>query len=315
MTGAVRPELRVLFLGAGKRLSLLERFIAAAKAEDVQLGMWCLERESRVPVAEVAEIIVGPAFGDPSFEDFLLAAASEHKIDLVLPNMDSATVALSAARDALRKSGVHAVVSDAALCRAMEDKVEADAWFRARGVAVPATDSFPAIVKHRRGFGARDQAVVRDREELARFLGTRSPGDYLTQKFIPGQEYTVDAYVDRAGKFVGALSRKRLKVIDGEVEVSETHRHPEILSVTERLFADKGWEGPITLQFIDSKDGVVAIEINPRFGGGVTHAIHCGLDMPRWLLREHLHRPLSPAPSWPDGSLMTRCRRDVFLWS
>ncbi|MGH3431043.1 MAG: ATP-grasp domain-containing protein, partial [Mycobacteriales bacterium] len=96
------------------------------------------------------------------------------------------------------------------------------------------------------------------------------------------------------------------------VEVSEAHHHPAVLELSHRILEQPGWSGPITLQFIDGEGGPVAIEVNPRFGGGVTHAIHCGLDMPAWLLREKLGRDLPPPPEWIDGSLMTRCRRDVF---
>ena len=123
------------------------------------------------------------------------------------------------------------------------------------------------------------------------------------------------------GRFGGVqsiLCRRRVVVSDGEVEVSETVRHKPIIEMAEKALNAVPWQvgfqGPITLQFIDNADlGSVILEINPRFGGGVTHSIHLGHDMPRWILRERYVRELEPAPGWPDRSLMTRARRDVFF--
>lgn len=180
-------------------------------------------------------------------------------------------------------------------------------------MVIPAGGDWPRIVKHGRGFGSKDQKVVEGPEALEAFFARRSRADYLVQPVVRGQEYTVDAYVDRRGRLIGALSRQRLAVSAGEVDHSLTHRHAAILRVTSRILARPGWRGPITLQFIDAAAGPVMLEIDPRFGGGVTHAIHCGLDIPRWILREHLRLPVEPFDDWEDGSIMTRCRRDVFL--
>lgn len=304
--------MNVLFLGAGKRLSLLESFLRAGIAEDVDLKLFAVEGSPLVPIAHVAEVLVGPSFSADDFEDFLLSAVRRHRIDLVLPNMDSATVALAAMREALDQEGCWAAVSDVALCSAMFDKAEASAWFSEHGVSQPSRNGFPCIAKSRQGYGARDQFVARDAEALQAFLGGAEPNHYFVQAFLRGQEYTVDAYVDREGSTTAILSRKRLEVRDGEVEVSETHHNATLIEMSKRVLANRGWQGPITLQFIDGPDGAAIIEVNPRFGGGVTHAIHCGLDMPAWLIRERLGRSLPASLDWPNGSVMTRCRRDVF---
>ncbi len=310
----VGKQLRILFLGAGKRLSLLERFRAAAEAESVQLDLLSVESDIAVPVRDAgAEVIAGPAFTDSAFGGYLLDLVASRGIDLVIPNMDSATTALSPLREPLARLGADAVVSDEPLCAAMEDKVAAAEWFERHDVPIPAGGEWPRIVKHRRGFGSKDQAVVEKVDELEAFFARRSRADYVVQPIVCGQEYTVDAYVDRRGRLIGALSRQRLAVSAGEVDHSRTHRHAAMLNLTRRILACPGWRGPITLQFIDAAAGPVMLEINPRFGGGVTHAIHCGLDMPRWILRERLGLPVEPFDGWADGSIMTRCRRDVFL--
>ena len=310
----MRPtsETCILFLGAGKRLSLLERFAESANAENISLKLWATELRKNVPICRIAEVIAGPQFDDPGFDTFLLNTVSELGIHIVIPNMDRATVVLSCLKERLRQAGAWAVVSSEKLCRAMEDKLQADSWFDAHGIPRPYGDEYPVVAKERFGFGSRNQFIARNKEELAVLLSGRDRSTYFVQPYIEGQEYTVDAYVDRSGKVIAALSRKRLEVSGGEVEVSETLRHDGILELTRKVLAQPGWEGPICLQFIDSPRGPLIVEVNPRFGGGVTHAIHCGLDFPRWILQENTGRALTPFDDWPDGSLMTRARRDIF---
>ncbi|WP_395454148.1 ATP-grasp domain-containing protein (plasmid) [Azospirillum melinis] len=304
--------MHVLFLGAGKRLSLLESFARAAEAEALPLRMWSIEGKSQVPIGVLAGTIIGPRFNDPDFGSFLTDVVESHRIDLVIPNMDTATVALATQVEALTALGCSPIVSSLELCEAMLDKQKAADWFARHHVPQPAPDTYPMIIKSRFGYGARDQAIVGNSEGRSSFFIDKSPDNYFSQAFIKGPEYTVDAYVDKAGHLVSALSRKRLEVVGGEVSVSETCRHEQILEQTARILSQPGWLGPVTLQFIDGPNEPVILEINPRFGGGVTHSIHCGLDMPRWLMRERLGRPLPSSPTWNSGSVMTRCLRDIF---
>lgn len=300
-------------MGAAKRLSLLERFQDAAVAEGIDIKMYSVEFNRRVPIANCAEIIEGPSFRDPKSEQFLVEVAGDLDIDIVIPNIDPATVVLSKVKRQLEESGIWAVISESDLCTAMFDKGLADLWFREHKLRVPDGESYPRIVKVRTGSGAKGQFIVNSEDELSVLISNKNIADYIFQAFVSGQEYTVDAYVSRSGALMGCLSRKRIVVSDGEVEVSETSRHDEILRLSEQILSIPGWQGPITLQFIDGDKGPVLIEVNPRFGGGATHAVHCGLDMPRWILRERMNLPLEPVTQWPDGSYMTRCRRDIFL--
>jgi carbamoylphosphate synthase large subunit len=249
-------SINILFLGAGKRLSLLERFLEAAAKEQVGLSLYSVEGAREVPIARVARVVVGPRFTDPSLQEFLVCTALRHDIHMVVPNMDSATIPLAHVKHELGNRGCWAVVSEYEKCVAMEDKLLADQWFRERGVPIPAGEGFPVIVKGRHGFGSRDQFVAHNEPELRIFLSNHAETEYIIQPFVSGQEYTVDAYVDRSGRLLGALSRKRLEVSAGEVDVSETHRHQGMLRLTARILSERGWEGPITLQFVDGEGGL-----------------------------------------------------------
>jgi carbamoyl-phosphate synthase large subunit len=296
-----------------KRLSLLERFSIAGQSEKVDLRLMAVEDTPYAPISVVSEIVLGPRFKTADFGAFLLELVEREGIDVVIPNMDAATVALAELSCDVRALGCRAVSSELELCRSMEDKARADEWFRERRLPVPSGNGFPRVIKRRLGFGSRGQAVVADESELSGFFLGHTRSDYFVQALIDGQEYTVDAYVAGSGDVLGIFSRKRLAISDGEVDISEAHRHDEILALSRRILEEPGWEGPVTLQFFDAATGPVLIEVNPRFGGGVTHAIQFGLDMPRWIIREVLGRPVEAFDAWDNGSIMTRCRRDIFL--
>lgn len=303
----------MLWLGAAKRVSLYEQFQLAANQLGIRIRGYSIESTAQVPLGMHCEIVIGPKFTSDEFVDHLCAVIEAREIDLVIPFMDAATVALSACADRVRQAGAIPLVSSFDLCEAMEDKIQSDEWFAARGVARPEGSTFPQIAKHRKGFGARDQSILRNQQERDLFFAHHSPEDYIVQPFINGPEYTVDAYVDRSGVFRGALSRQRLQVVGGEVEVSRARYRPGILQETERVLSFPGWCGPITLQFIEPPDGnPVIIEINPRFGGGAPHSIHAGLPLPHWVLAETLGRPMIPCPELNYGSFMTRYRKEVF---
>lgn len=300
--------MNILFLGAGKRLSLAEHFQRAAQLEGITLNLFSIELYEQVAIASVAKVFQGPPFDSPAFPSFLWCVVESQNIDVVIPLMDSATVVLSALAEDLPCTSV---VSDADLCITMQDKVLADYWFREHDIPVPTSRwDYPRIYKPRKGYGSR--GVVVEWDEYADKL--RGNKDYFSQPYVTsGVEYTVDAYVDSNGQLISALSRKRVEVINGEVTHSITQRHEGILDITRRILSVSGWRGPITLQFMDTPTGPVILEINPRFGGGVPHSIHLGLDAPRWILREALGRCIESLDDWPDGSVMVRCLRDVYL--
>lgn len=313
--------MNILLLGAGKRVSLIERFNAAAFFESVPLNWFSVEASKDVPIGQMPcrpKILVGPKFEDASFRGYLNGAIQAANIDIVIPLMDTATVALSNQVDALKHLGVLPVVSASRLCHVFADKALSEAWFHEHGVPTPRSfyqdslDPYPKIIKHRAGFGSRDQQIVYYPSQESAFFRSRYANDYIIQEFISGTEYSVDAYVDQSGEILGIFTRVRRVVESGEVMVSEAKHHPEIEQITRDILMSGGFYGPITLQFMDA-DRPYLLEINPRFGGGVIHAIHAGLDMPRWILRERLNIQNRGYTDWQEGTVMSRYRTEVFL--
>lgn len=306
---------QILFLGASKRVSLLERFVDAASRHNIDLKLFSCESDDRFcPIGTLATVLAGPPFLSDEFESWLYNIVARDSIDIVIPNMDSATVALSRFAEN-HGNTCWPLVSSLPLCENMHDKKMAASFFREHDIPVPndTPGRFPKIIKPRFGFGAKDIRIVNDAaQQAADLYGDGS--DYIVQDFLLGcKETTVDIYLSRAHGLLGYVLRDRLEVSDGEVMVCRTRSpHEREKRLVEQVISIQGWQGCITLQYLTDPCGNLhVVEINPRFGGGATCAMEAGLDMASYIFLEYLGEPLSP-PKAIRKLMMSRARKDFF---
>ena len=311
-------RLKILFLGASRLAGLLERFLSSAKEEDVNLELLSVEDASpwhAIAAAGLCSVVPGPRFGDGRFKPFLLELVAARNVNVVVPCIDRATVALSRVCPELSNLGAEAVVSTERLCEQMYDKALAERFFVEHQLPTPGKQEYPLIAKPRCGASSQGQFVFQEPEQYQTWRKYHDPQDYLVQNYLEGTEYSVDAYVDKQGRLVDAVSRIRMVVSGGESMVTRTDRNDRVLELTGRVLEQPGWRGPLTLQVIDTPSASYLIEVNPRVGSGVPCSIEAGLDVPRWIIREHLGRPIPAGPiRWQSGLCMTRARKDYFLW-
>jgi carbamoyl-phosphate synthase large subunit len=292
--------------------------LTAAQAEGIDLELLSIEDSCpwhAIGAAGLARVTQGPSFKSPDFGAFLETFVVANHVDVVIPSIDPATVAVAGQSARLAELGVTALVSSAELCRCMYDKARAAEFFQQHGIRTPSGTCYPLLAKPRFGASSTGQHVFQDENGFDFWKGRNAVSDFVIQPLVKGTEYSIDAYVAKSGEVLGAISRVRVTVSGGEVMVTRTERNPRVLTEIEKLLRIPGWYGPLVFQAIDSGDGAFLIECNPRFGGGAPCSIEAGLDMPRWIIRERLGRPLPRGPiPWRGGLCMTRSRKDHFLW-
>ena len=128
---------------------------------------------------------------------------------------------------------------------------------------------FPLVVKPRFGSAGIGVAIVHDELELA---WRRGGGEVVVQTVAAGVEHTIDALVDRAGRCVCAVPRRRIEVRAGEVSKARDRALAGARARPRPTCAQPlpGAYGAITIQaFLDeTADELAVIELNARFGGG-----------------------------------------------
>lgn len=307
-------SINILFLGGAKRVSLAERFIAAGKSLGRRVAVFSYELRDDVPISSLAHILIGKKWSSADVVDHLAACISEHHIDIVLPFVDAATV-VAARLNALKLPEVFIPVSDVATCEVFFDKVLSNDWFVKQSLPVPEPDpaSVPCIAKPRRGSASQGLVILKEQSELESFRRGPDHSEYLLQRFVEADEYTVDCYASPSRDIKCIVPRRRLETSGGEVVRTVTVRDRALIELSHSVLCSAAFVGPITIQFLrDAQHRDYIMEVNPRFGGGVIAAIEAGANIPLMVLRDFLGLPNPPVDDWRENLVMMRAHREFF---
>lgn len=302
----------ILMLGGAKRVSIGRMFFRAAASAGFSVRLFSYELSEVVPVAEIAEVIVGKRWNSPDILTDLQRVVEQHNINIVVPFVDGAIAPASRLREFCPHVFVPACPPE--MANVLYDKIQSDELFRHLCVPVPeaADIGFPLIAKPRLGSASKGIIVIRNRAELERLSDSEN---YLLQEYIEDRtEYTVDCYVSQSMETLAIVPRIRLEVLGGEAVKTVTVDDPTVIEVSRVVIERLQLRGAVTLQFLhDRKDGrLMLMEINPRLGGGCVCAVHAGADIPMLIVKEWAGLPLEP-PAWQSGVLITRYFQEVVL--
>ncbi len=307
--------INILFLGGSKRVSVGELFIQAGIQMGRDVKIFSYELDNKEPIACIGTIITGLKWKDPLLYGHLRSAIRDHNIHIVVPFVDIATVICSRLKGEL--ADTFFCVSDEAVCSALYDKKASHDWFVEKGFPVPSIEKeVPLVAKPLTGSGAKGMFFLRKEQELDFFLNNCNPDEYFVQKFVEGEEFSVDCYISKADTIISIVPRKRLEVTNGEATRSITVRDEEIIRQTRAILRTEGFSGPVTVQYIrDKSTGMLyLIEINPRLGSGVLTSCHAGADICRFILNDFLDIPGEKEYlDWKDNILMVRAFKEFYF--
>lgn len=293
--------MNVLFVGAGRRVSLAEEFIKCG------FTVLAYELGFTVPISSVSVVVKGLKFNDPHFQTDIRYAIKNYKIDLVVPLQDDAVHKCSMI------TNCKVACSGTAAAEICLDKALFEKWCL---VNVPQhypknTGSYPKIYKPKFGFGSRGILIVKNQAEepdKAEII------NHVVQKFIVGKEYSVDAYFNRNSKMVDCVPRERIRVANGEVLSSKTVEFKELQKITKLIGQKMKLKGPTCFQYIVGADNKPYImEINARFGGGAVLSMYAGLPMVEMIKNDLFNYEYEyKVGSWKRNILMERANREFY---
>lgn len=316
--------MNILLSSAGRRVSLAQAFrtelnarvsdgLLVATDMNPHLSAACHVADRRIAV---------PAVTDARYIDCLHAICTEQRIGLLVPTIDTELSLLAENRVRFAESGTEVVVSEPDLIRYCRDKrLTADLMVR-HGIRTPDIMSrnslkFPLFAKPYDGSLSKDTFHISNAGELRdhHFANER----LIFMEYIDPRdhdEYTVDMYYTPEHRLACAVPRLRMEVRSGEISKGRTTKGPLLGCLAERLAVLEGARGCLTAQFFvhRSTGEAIAIEINPRFGGGFPLSYRAGANYPGWLIDERLGKRARPYwDGWEDKLLMLRYDAEIMV--
>jgi carbamoyl-phosphate synthase large subunit len=275
-----------------------------------------------------------PAPERPEYLDRLRMICTTERIDLVIPQTTREIAVLSAARERLREEGITVMVGTSESVRLANDKWHVIKAFEKAGLPTPRCyrvqtpsaladaarelgyPSRPVVVKPPFSNGMRGVRVLRESAwDVSRFLAEKPTGleitldellgilergaswpELLLMEYLPGDEYSVDAFIGQASRV--ALPRLRARIRSGISFITHVVSEPTMSEDTLRVAKDLGLEYTFGFQYKRDVNGVPKVlECNPRVQGTMVASVFAGVNV-IWLgVREAIGAPSRDIPT------------------
>ena len=301
-----KKEINVLVLSAGRRVELVRCFDAARNRLEIDGGIYAMDASELAPALYFAdEKIKAPLISDnDAYIKCIIDTCNKYEISLIVPTIDTELILLSERKEEIEsRTKAKVLISSEKVIKICRDKKNTQAFLEENGFSVPRmiTDqdiekgnvSLPVFIKPLDGSSSVNAFKADDKEELDTFKRIIGEGKYIIQDFMEGTEYTVDAFVDFEGNPITVVPRIRIAVRSGEILKGRIEKNEAIIKDVLRLLKVLKPIGHITLQCMETENGIRYIEINPRFGGGAPMSIKAGADSCENLYRLLLGEKLS----------------------
>ena len=267
----------ILLTGTGKRYDIVACFARLTRTIAV-------DPDPLAPAQYAAQHRAAvPPMSDPGYVPALERLCSEHGVGAVLPLTDLDIEILAQAHEQGR---LPALVPSAEVARATYDKYETHLLLERLGLPSPPTVlpqadlsaiGYPAMVKPRRGSGARSIHLARDAAQ-ARFFTEYVEEPVMVQRHMGGEEISIDCLGDMEGRCLNAIPRSMLQSRGGESIKGRVLRDAEMVELGRSVVEALRVRGPATVQvFREPGFGLGITDVNTRFGGAFPAPVYAAL--------------------------------------
>ena len=264
-----------MLTGVGKRYDIVAAFaqhapVVAVDPNPLAPAQYAAHHRRQVPLVE-----------EPDYVPALQALCAELDVGVVVPLTDLDIEVLAHACVA---GELPALVPAPRVARATYDKYEAHRMLLEAGLPSPPTalpgepiDSYPVMVKPRRGSGARSIHRADD-DAAARFFVDYIGEETMVQRFMDGPEFSIDTLSDLGGRCLNAIPRSMLESRGGESIKGTVIADSELVDLGRRVVETLEVRGPCTVQvFRDRELGLRITDVNTRFGGAFPAPMYAAL--------------------------------------
>lgn len=315
----------ILITSAGKRVSLVNLFKKELTEVFPEAKVYTTDMNPELaPAGYVSDdCFQVPRVTDPSYLDLLIQLCAEHQIGLIIPTIDTELLLLAENKEKLQQNGIIAIVSSLDFVTACRDKRNSNALFQKLNIRIPEPRDknhpvYPMFAKPYDGSLSKDLFVIRNEEELTPEIMNHPK--LIFMEYIDKtqyKEYTVDLYYGKDNQLKCIVPRERIEIRAGEINKGRTRKNYLVQYLKERMGFIPGVVGCICIQLFyrEEDQDVVAIEINPRFGGGYPMSYHAGANYPKYIVQEYLqNQSIEYFEDWKDNTLLLRYDTEIVVY-
>lgn len=315
----------ILITSAGKRVTLVNLFKKELALDYPKAKVFTTDMNPELaPAGYVSDYCFQvPRVTDPAYLQQLIRICQENEVGMIIPTIDTELLLLASNRELLQQAGAIPVVSSLDFVTDCRDKRNTNALFQRLNIRVPEPRDkhhpvFPMFAKPYDGSLSKDLFVIRNEQELTPEI-MEHPKLIFMEYIDKSQykEYTVDLYYGRDNELKCIVPRERIEIRAGEINKGRTRKNYLVTYLKERMGYLPGVIGCICIQLFyrETDQDVVAIEINPRFGGGYPMSYHAGANYPRFLIQEYFKKgKVVYTDDWRDNTLLLRYDSEVIVY-
>jgi carbamoyl-phosphate synthase large subunit len=290
----VKEPVNILITAASRRVALIRSFTDALEKMKIKGNVIASDVDPfSAGLAFCRKHVIVPLSSSPDYISEIKKVCVNEDISLIIPTIDEELPLFGKHKPEFEEIGVRVLVSNEDTGKICNDKHLTYNTLNKMGFPIAETwlpdeirnadPEFPLFIKPRFGRGAIDAHPVRNRKELDFFL------DYIenpvVQKFLPGDEYTVDVLADFEGNIISVVPRQRLVIRAGVSDRGRTFKNRELIEISINIAKALEIVGPANLQCKIDGGKITFFEINPRFSGAIQLTIRSGADFPRMIVQ------------------------------
>jgi carbamoyl-phosphate synthase large subunit len=315
----------ILITSAGKRVSLVNLFKEELTGIFPEAKVYTTDMNPELaPAGYVSDdCFQVPRVTDPRYLELLIQLCTEHQIGLIIPTIDTELLLLAENKEKLQQNGITAIVPSLDFVMACRDKRNSNALFQKLNIRIPEprdknSPIYPMFAKPYDGSLSKDLFVIRNDQELTPEI-MNHPKLIFMEYIDKNQykEYTVDLYFGQDNHLKCIVPRERIEIRAGEINKGRTRKNYLVQYLKERMEYIPGVVGCICIQLFyrEEDQDVVAIEINPRFGGGYPMSYHAGANYPKYIVQEYLqNQNIEYFEDWKDNTLLLRYDTEIVVY-
>lgn len=307
----------ILITSAGKRVSLVKLF--QKELNEHHKGSMVYTTEMCPAMSPAAHISDGcfkvPRVTANGYIGELLDICLKNSIKIIIPTIDTELMILAKNKELFKSYGISILVSDIDFIVTCRDKRNSYQLFDKLGIDYPKLidkekPTFPLFAKPYDGSLSSNLHIINSIEDFTSKIKADEKLIYmeLVDK-TKYKEYTVDMYYGMDNKVKSIVPRERIEVRAGEINKGITRKNFIVNYLKKRMNFLQGVIGCICIQLFvnEESEDILAIEINPRFGGGYPLSYYAGANYPQKIIDEYFNgQVLNYDDNWTDSTLMLR---------